>query len=132
MGFAKDVMDVLNEAVQKEGNAKNLAQAVGLNAPTLTRWLTGVRDPTLANLALVMDYLGVTLSTSPSSAGATTCPELEAEVARLRAENKRLELELTRELSRRDGQIDLLKEQLAEAQAGRQAETEPAERKAAG
>ena len=131
MGFAKDVMDVLNEAVQKEGNAKNLAKAVGLNAPTLTRWLTGVRDPTLANLALVMDYLGVTLSTSPSSAGATTCPELEAEVARLRAENKRLELELTRELSRRDGQIDLLKEQLAEAQAGRQAEM-PAERKAAG
>lgn len=128
MGFAKDVMDVLNEAVQKEGNAKNLAKAVGLNAPTLTRWLTGVRDPTLANLALVMDYLGVTLSTSPSSAGATTCPELEAEVARLRAENKRLELEL----ARAGGQVDLLKEQLAEAQAGRQAETEPAKRKAAG
>jgi len=127
MGFAKDVMDVLNEAVQKEGNAKNLAKAVGLNAPTLTRWLTGVRDPTLANLALVMDYLGVTLSTSPSSAGATTCPELEAEVARLRAENKRLELEL----ARAGGQVDLLKEQLAEAQTGRQAET-PAERKAAG
>jgi transcriptional regulator with XRE-family HTH domain len=85
MGFATDVMTVLNDAVAKEGNAKNLALRVGLNPPTLTRWLAGKRDPTLQNLGLVMDYLGVTLSTAPASAPAqTSCPELEAECARLR------------------------------------------------
>lgn len=132
MGFEKDVMDALKKGVETAGGPNALAGACGINLPTLTRWLSGDRQPKLKVLGQVMDYLGVTLSTSPFSAGATTCPELEAEVARLRAENKRLELELTRELSRRDGQIDLLKEQLAEAQAGRQAETEPARRKAAG
>ena len=84
MGFATDVMTVLNDAVAREGNAKALALRVGLNAPTLTRWLTGKRDPTLTNLGLVMDYLGVTLSNTPASAGAAACPELEAECARLR------------------------------------------------
>lgn len=84
MGFAEEVMTVIKDAVQKEGNAKALASHVGLNAPTLTRWLSGVRDPTLKNLGLVMDYLGVTLSTSTAPAGATACPELEAECARLR------------------------------------------------
>ena len=85
MGFAEEVMTVIKDAVQKEGNAKTLADHVGLNAPTLTRWLSGVRDPTLKNLGLVMDYLGVTLSTAPASAPAqNSCPELEAECARLR------------------------------------------------
>lgn len=127
MGFEKDVMDALKKGVETAGGPNALAGACGINLPTLTRWLSGDRQPKLKVLGQVMDYLGVTLSTSPSSAGATTCPELEAEVARLRAENKRLELEL----ARAGGQVDLLKEQLAEAQAGRQAET-PAERKAAG
>lgn len=84
MGFAEDVMTVLKDAGQKEGNAKALADHVGLNAPTLTRWLSGVRDPTLKNLGLVMDYLGVTLSTGPASTKAVACPELEEECARLR------------------------------------------------
>ena len=85
MGFAEEVMTVIKDAVQKEGNAKTLADHVGLNAPTLTRWLSGVRDPTLKNLGLVMDYLGVTLSSGPASTAKTAaCSELEEECVRLR------------------------------------------------
>lgn len=127
MKFAEAVMDTITRAKDEAGNYRALASATGVHYSTLYKWIAGKREPTLDGIGAIMDYLGVTLSTSPSSAGATTCPELEAEVARLRAENKRLELEL----ARAGGQVDLLKEQLAEAQAGRQAEM-PAERKAAG
>ena len=126
MGFADEVRQVIRSAIADAGSARKLAEKLGMNQSTISRWVSATRDP-ISDIGRLMDSLGVTLSTSPASAGATTCPELEAEVARLRAENKRLELEL----ARAGGQVDLLKEQLAEAQAGRQAET-PAERKAAG
>ena len=127
MGFADEVRQVIRSAIADAGSARKLAEKLGMNQSTISRWVSATRDP-ISDIGRLMDSLGVTLSSSPSSAGATTCPELEAEVARLNAEVRRLELAL----SRRDGQVDLLKEQLAEERAGRQAETAPAERKAAG
>ncbi len=128
MGFAEDVRQVIRDAIEEAGSARKLADKLGMNQSTISRWVSATRNP-LSDVGKLLDELGVTISTapSPSPAGATTCPELEAEVARLRAENKRLELAL----ARAGGQVDLLKEQLADA-AGRQAETAPAERKAAG
>ena len=128
MKFAEAVMDTIARAKDDAGNYRALASATGVHYSTLYKWITGKREPTLDGIGAIMDYLGVTLSTASSPAGATTCPELEAEVARLNAEVRRLELALAKS----GGQVELLKEQLAEAQAGRQAETEPARRKAAG
>lgn len=107
-----------------------LAEKAGVSQGNLSNFITGKKQTiTFESVWKIFNYLQIPFPELDSSGqySENHCPELEAEVARLRAENKRLELELTRELSRRDGQIDLLKEQLAEAQA----ET-PAERKAAG
>ena len=127
MGFADEVRQVIRSAIADAGSARKLAEKLGMNQSTISRWVSATRDP-ISDIGRLMDSLGVTISTSPATAGATTCPELEAEVARLNAEVRRLELAL----SRSDGQVDILKEQLAEERAGRQAETAPGVRKAAG
>lgn len=84
MGFETDVMNALRKGVDDAGGANALASACGINLPTLTRWLSGDRQPKLKVLGQVMDYLGVTLSTSSTPSGLASCPELERECARLR------------------------------------------------
>lgn len=65
MGFEAEVMDALRKGAEDAGGPNALALACGINLPTLTRWLSGDRQPKLKVLGQVMDYLGVTLSTTP-------------------------------------------------------------------
>lgn len=83
MGFEAEVMDALRKGAEDAGGPNALALACGINLPTLTRWLSGDRQPKLKVLGQVMDYLGVTLSTTPPPSS-SACPELERECARLR------------------------------------------------
>jgi len=84
MGFEAEVMDALRKGAEDAGGPNALALACGINLPTLTRWLSGDRQPKLKVLGQVMDYLGVTLSTTPPPSSSASCPELERECARLR------------------------------------------------
>ncbi len=106
-----------------------LAEKAGVSQGNLSNFLTGKKQTiTFESVWKIFNYLQIPFPSLDSAEqhSESHCPELETEVARLQAENKRLELAL----ARAGGQVDLLKEQLADA-AGRQAET-PAERKAAG
>jgi len=61
MGFAEDVMQALKDAAQEAGSVNSLAVKSGVRQATLQRWLAGSRDPSLSGLAVIMDYLDMTV-----------------------------------------------------------------------
>lgn len=59
MGFNKECMAFLQEAVSKAGNVSALARETGVARQTIGKWLAGTTGPSNANLAKIMAYLGV-------------------------------------------------------------------------
>ena len=109
-----------------------LAEKAGVSQGNLSNFITGKKQTiTFESVWKIFNYLQIpfpSLESSEQHSG-NDCPELEAECARLRAEVHRLELEL----AGTKGEVRALERQIdRHSEAGRQAETAPAERKAAG
>lgn len=111
MGFEEDVKAAVEDAVKQAGNPNALALKCGLNQGTLSRWLSGERDPKLSGIAKIMDYLDMTVAKRGDAAPFPPIPkpgDKSAGVATSIMESKRLALEN----AKLEGQVELLKELL--------------------
>ena len=100
MDIYEDFLEMLDAAIARSGNAKRLAELLGVNPALLTRWKRKERKPSLHQIQPIIDYMGVTWTwagreTAESPDGASgeagvTARREEAgdggELARLRAE----------------------------------------------
>ena len=111
MGFAEDVMDALKLAVKEAGSVNALATRSCIRQATLQRWMAGKRDPNLSSLAVIMDYLDMTVCRrGPKPSG---LPDGHKSVADAIIESQRLAKALEdaeRRNARLEGQVDLLRE----------------------
>ena len=111
MGFAEDVMDALRLAVKEAGSVNALAVKSCVQQATLQRWMAGKRDPNLSSLAVIMDYLDMTVCRrGPKPSG---LPDGHKSVADMIVESNRLAQALAdaeRRNAKLEGQVEILKE----------------------
>lgn len=120
MSIYLEFLDLLEVAISRAGNAKRLAEAINVHPNLITRWRKKERIPGLDSVQPVFDYLGVVWTPLINEArlGLKTTQDvvqaksLEEENANLRMQLDALRLEHAKSL----GQVELLKEQLANAQ----------------
>lgn len=114
MGFAEDVMQALKDAAQEAGSVNALALKSGLRQATLQRWLAGSRDPSLSGLAIIMDYLDMTVCRRDPNRPRD--PKAKpGSVAEAILESQRLASALEaseRRNAKLEGQVEILKEML--------------------
>lgn len=114
MGFAEDVMQALKDAAQEAGSVNALAVKSGLRQATLQRWLAGSRDPSLSGLAIIMDYLDMTVCRRDPNRPRDQKAK-PGSVAEAILESQRLASALEaseRRNAKLEGQVEILKEML--------------------
>ena len=57
--FLDSVIATLRKAADDAGSIRKLAERCGVNAVTLSRWLSGDRNPTVVEVSKIFDTLGV-------------------------------------------------------------------------
>lgn len=60
MDIYEDFLEMLDAAIARSGNAKRLAELLGVHPALLTRWKRKDRRPSLHHIQPIVDYLGVT------------------------------------------------------------------------
>lgn len=60
MDIYEDFLELLDAAIARSGNAKRLAELLGVNPALLTRWKRKERKPSLHQIQPIIDYMGVT------------------------------------------------------------------------
>ena len=121
MDIYSEFMALLEAAIKREGNAVNLAAAIGMTSNQLTRWRSRSRAPRLSNIQPVLDYWGARLvwpgSQEPDSdAGAAPSKTYASKLADLESIIAKLQAELVVTRSERDmaqGEVRALERQLA-------------------
>lgn len=71
--FFKSVMDILKAGVKKYGTAAALAAASGVSPANLSHWLSGKRNPRLAEISIILDLLGAKASLQDGEASKDVC-----------------------------------------------------------
>lgn len=108
-------LQLILDEKNRKGSFRKLCEPLGLNTTTVQKWFTETTDsgkprsPNLSDVGKIFDDIGITLI-QKDHISTTDCAALEAENARLRAEVERLRTER----DKAQGQVELLKEQLAD------------------
>ena len=89
MTVYEEFMSILDQAIEKAGNANKLAVTLGLSSNIIHRWKNEKRMPGLEKIQPILDYMGISLFSSKQP----TSAELLAENSDLRARVKQLEEE---------------------------------------
>ena len=71
--FFKSVMDILKAGVKKYGTAAALAAASGVSPANLSHWLSGKRNPRLAEISIILDLLGAKASLQDGESSRDVC-----------------------------------------------------------
>ena len=110
-----NTMKKLEKAIEERGSIRSMAERLDLNPSTVSRWFAENRSPDFRGLAIILEYLGVQILFPGENGQSQNVPdtnELAEQIQRLKNKNK----ELHDELLRREGAIQVLKEQLEKYQ----------------
>ena len=66
-------MDILKAGVKKYGTAAALAAASGVSPANLSHWLSGKRNPRLAEISIILDLLGAKASLQDGESSRDVC-----------------------------------------------------------
>ena len=59
--LAQNIVPLLKMAIDRCGNATELAKITGISNANISRWLKGDRDPRIGEFSPVLEYLGITM-----------------------------------------------------------------------
>ena len=59
--LAQNIVPLLKMAIDRCGNATELAKITGISSANISRWLKGDRDPRIGEFSPVLEYLGITM-----------------------------------------------------------------------
>lgn len=78
--FTESVLDAVRFAARQAGSIRKLAEALDMNANTISRWLSGDRSPSVIEAAKIMERIGAKL-VMPSAEPARDVCFVDAKVA---------------------------------------------------